>query len=332
MEWQLISKIIILEKKVYIKMEDYRTNMTSTTTNANIQELLDEIKELTGQRVGTEHIHPSTAGREDCIQAPKTGAPMLLHHYRGSFFVDIHPDDFQKISSGEISPHEYITNANWLVGYYWGGNGGSYYQPLDIVGRKDEVRRYLKILSCRGFHQSCGYMPSEKNCDDCSVENCPFSKYKQGDWAAEMPEPDPRRDLFRALLKRFEEENHGYSLRGFLCGEIPDGEIWIYPNGHYTEDELFTFTAYASDSVIRSLLMHETEPKNWVAYAQSFQFRIHKLFDKQSYDVCEETLEKAFEGQDYTKKAKTEPEPEDDIYEEKAPLLTRLAKFFKKMF
>lgn len=306
-----------------------------STNKDYIKEFLDEIYDITGMRVGPEHIHPSIAGREYYIQAPKTGAPMLLHHYRGPFFIDIHPDDFDKISSGEKSPHEYITEAKWQVGYYWGnGNmvGGGYYQPIDIVGRKDEVRRYLKILSCRGFYQSCGYMPSVENCADCSVENCPFSKYKQGDWAAEMPEPDPRRDLFRALLKRFEEENHGYSLRGFLCGKIPDGEVWIFPNGHYTEDEPFTFTAYASDSVIRSLLMHETEPENWVAYAQSFQFRIHKLFDKQSYDVCEETLEKAFEGQDFTKKAKTETEPEDDIYEEKVPLLTRLAKFFKKMF
>lgn len=298
-----------------------------------VKNFADELSELIGEHIGLDQIYSSSRGLYYYIQPPKAHAPMLLHHYRGYFFVFIHPNDLDKISSVEGYAHEYITSVDWQVGYYWGnGNmvGGGYYQPIDLVGSKDEARRYLKILSCRGFHQSCGYMPSEKNCADCSVENCPFSKYKQGDWAVEMPEPDPRRDLFRALLKRFEEENHGYSLCGFLCGEIPDGEIWIYPNGHYTEDEPFTFTAYASDSVIRSLLMHETEPENWVAYAQSFQFRIHKLFDKQSYDVCEETLEKAFEGQDYAKKAKTEPE--DDIYEEKGSLLTRLAKFFKKMF
>ncbi len=301
--------------------------------NVNVNNFATELSELIGQHIGLDHIHPSTEGRYYYIQAPKTGAPMLLHHYRGPFFIDIHPDDLEDISSGKVSAHEYITSANWQVGYYWGGGsmvGGGYYQPIDLVGRRDEVRRYLQILSCRGYRQSCGYMPSEKNCADCSVENCPFSKYKDGNWDAEMQEHDPRRDLFKALCERFEQENPGYTLRGFLCGGIPDGEIWINPNGHFAEDEPFAFTAYASDSVIRSLLMHEIEPENWAEYAKSFQFHIHKMFDKQSYDVNKETLEKAFEGLDYTKKAKTEPE--DDIYEEKVPLLTHVANFFKKMF
>lgn len=288
--------------------------------NVNVNNFATELSELIGQHIGLDHIHPSTKGRYYYIQAPKANAPMLLHHYRGPFFIDIHPDDFESISSGKVSAHEYITSANWQVGYYWGGGsmiGGGYYQPLDIVGRKDEVRRYLQILSCRGHRQSSGYMPSKKNCADCS-------------WDAEMHEPDPRRKLFKALYERFEQENPGYTLRGFLCGGIPDGEIWISPNGHYTEDEAFDFTAYASESVIQSLLMHEIEPENWTEYAKSFQFRIHKMFDSQTYDVTAETLEKAFEGLDYTKKAKTEPE--DDIYEEKVPLLTRVANLFKKMF
>ena len=207
--------------------------------------------------------------------------------------------------------------------------GGGYYQPLDLIGRNDEVRRYLQILSCRGFQQSCGYTPSEKNCADCSVENCPFSKYKEGNWDAEMPESDPRVDLFNALCVRFEQENPGYTLRGFLCGGIPDGEIWINPNGHYTNNEPFAFTAYASNSVVQSLLMHETEPENWNDYANIFQFRIYKMFDSQTYDVTKETLEKAYEGLDYTKKANTQPEEEN---EEKVSLTARVMVFFKKMF
>ena len=151
--------------------------------NTNIINFANELTELTGQHIGLDHIHPSTEGRYYYIQAPKAGAPMLLNHYRGPFFIDIHPDDFEDISSGKVSAHEYITSANWQVGYYWGGGsmvGGGYYQPLDLVGRRDEVRRYLQILSCRGNRRSSGYMPSEKNCADCSVENCPFSKYKEG--------------------------------------------------------------------------------------------------------------------------------------------------------
>ena len=267
--------------------------------NNNISNFATELSELIGQQFQQMQLE----GRYYYIQAPKSGAPMLLHHYRGPFFIDIHPDDLEDIFSGKVSAHEYITSANWQVGYYWGGGsmvGGGYYQPIDIIGRKDEVRRYFKILSCRGNQRSSGYMPTEDACNNCPVNNCPFSKFKQGSWDDEMAEHDPRRDLFNALCTRFEQENPGYTLRGFLCGDIPDGEIRIDPNGHYTEDEPFAFTAYASASVIRSLLMHETEPENWDEYAaKGFNFRIES---QNCEEVTSETLKKAYEGLDYTKK------------------------------
>lgn len=301
--------------------------------NINVSNFATELSELIGQNIGLDHIHPTTQGRYYYTQSPLVGAPMLLHHYRGPFFIDIHPDDFENISSGKVSAHDYIASANWQVGYYWGGGsmvGGGYYQPIDIIGRKDEVRRYFRILSCRGNRRASGYMPTAVRCADCSVNNCALSKFKQGSWDKEMPEPDPRLDLFKALCERFEQDNPGYTLRGFLCGNIPDEEIWIRPNGRYSEEEPLSFLVYASDSVIRALMMHEIVPENWNEYAKEFNFRIHKMFDSQSYEVTQTTLEKAFEGLDYTKKAKTEPE--DDIYEEKVPLLTRVANFFKKMF
>lgn len=280
---------------------------------SNVNNFAIELSELIGQHIDMVHIHLSKKGRNYQIQAPKSGAPMLLHHYNGYFFIDIHPDDFEDISSGKISAYKYITSANWQVGYYWGGTfmTGGYYQPLDLVGRRDEVRRYLQILSCRGYRQSCGYRPSELNCADCSVENCP---YNEGNWDAEIQEHDPRIDLFKALTERFEQENPGYTLCGFRCGGIPDVEIWIDPNGRSTENERFSFTAYASDSVIRSLLMHEIEPENWTEYVKKFRFRNQKVFI----------------GMDNTMKANTGHD--DDIYEGKKPLLTCLANFFKKMF
>lgn len=308
--------------------------MKKNINKVNLNNFASEISALSAQNISIDHIHPSTEGRYYYIQAPKPGAPMLLHHYRGTFFIDIHPDDLADICSGKVTAHEYITSANWQVGYYWGGGSmvtGGYYQPLDIIGRRNEVQRYLKILSCRGYCHSCGSMPTEKNCAACSVEKCPFSSFKKGKWKAEMPEHDPRCDLFKALLERFEKENPGYTLRGFLCGGIPDGEIWLSPNGRYTEGEPLAFTVYVSESVIRALMMHETEPESWTEYAKSFEFRIYKRLEEQSYEANNETLEKAFEGLDYTKKAKNEPE--DDIYEEKVPpLLMRMANFLKKRF
>lgn len=301
--------------------------------NINVNNFATELSELIGQHIGLDQIHSSTEGRFYYIQAPKAGAPMLLHHYRGPFFIDMHPEDFESISTGKISAHNYIMSANWQVGYFWGGGsmiGGGYYQPLDLVGRKDDVRRYLQILACRGGKKSHGYMPSEKKCTDCSVENCPFSKYKEGCWDVEIPESDPRVYLFNALRERFEQENQGYTLQGFICAKIPDGEIWIGPNIRYTEDDPFSFMTYVSQSVVQKLLMHETEPENWGDYAKNFQFRIHQTLDSNTLDVTKETLEKVYEGFDYTKKANMQfPE---EMKKEKVTLISRVVAFCKKMF
>lgn len=301
--------------------------------NINISNLADELAELTGQFIRPDAIYASTEGRYYYIQAPKTGAPMLLHDYRGMFFVDLHPEDFENISSGNISAHDYIMSANWQVGYYWGGGlmiGGGYYQPIDIISRKDEVRRYLKILSCRGNWRISGYMPTKGICTKCPVNNCPFSNFKQGSWGEEMPESDSRIALFDALCKRFEQENPGYTICRFICRGIPDEEIWLFPNGRYSKEEPRSFVASVSNSMIRALLMREINPENWDEYAKGFQFRVHKFFEAQTYEVTSETLEKAYEGLDHIKKADTQSK--DDVNEEKVSLLKRVMFFFKKKF
>jgi hypothetical protein len=56
---------------------------------------------------------------------------------------------------------------------------------------------------------------------------------------------------------------------------------------------------------------------------------IHKLFDEHTFEVTPDTLEKAFEGIDYTKKVSS-TEPVIDVYDEKVPLMTRIAALFKK--
>jgi len=302
--------------------------------NINVISFASEMSELLGVEIGVSHIHPSSEdeGRFFYIQPPKAGAPMILHHYRGPFCIDIHPDDYKKIETGEISVREYIISANWQVGYYWGGGsmiGGGYYQPIDIIGKNDEVRRYLQILSCRGYYKSsCGYKPSRKACEECSVENCPFSDYKKGNWENEMEEYDPRIDFYKSLRLRFEQENIGYTLHGFSCGKLPDNEIWLSPNGHYHKDTPFTFTAYASYSTIRSLLMREVDLENLKEYVDSFNFRIHKMFSHQTHEVNPENLEKAFERMDYAKEeVDTQPELPD---EESVPLIDRIVAFFKR--
>lgn len=268
--------------------------------NTNIRKFAVELGYIVDQHIGLDHIHPSTGCREYYIQSPKVGAPMLLKHYRGPFFVDIHPDDYDRITNGEISAHEYILSANWQIGYYQGGGsmvGGGYYQPFDIISRKAEVRRYFKIISCRVNSHASGYMPTKEVCAECSVKNCPVSYYKKGNWDKEIPEVDPRCKLFDALVKRFEEEHPDYTLRGFLCGSIPDDEIRLSPNRPRSGDP--SFTAYASNSVIQSLLIHEIMPENWEEYAGKFKFCIHKMFDSEVFDATKENVEKAFAEMDH---------------------------------
>ena len=286
----------------------------------NIKDFTSEISMIIDQKV--ENVHPSTGGRYFYIQPPKQNSPMLLHHYRGVFFIDIHPDDYEDILLGKVSAHEYIYSANWQVGYFWGGGsmiGGGFYQPFDIIAHREEIRRYFKILSCRGTRRASGYMPTEETCRSCSVEKCPFSKYAEGNWQNEMMEYDPRVEFFKALRRKFEKENHGYTLCGFACGEIPDDEIWIRPNGHFSEDEMDSFMAYASESIIQDLLMREIIPDDWEKYAKGFKFRIRKPFSSETFEATIENVDKAFKG-------------DEQEEEEKKSLMKRVFDFIKKEF
>lgn len=307
----------------------------------NINNFATELSNIIGQPIGVDHIHAMSKGRFYYTQAPEAGAPMLLNHYRGPFFVDIHPDDLEKIASGEVSAHEYIYSASWQVGYYWGGGnmvGGGYYQPFDISGRKEEIRRYLKILSCRGRCNASGYKPTEELCTACHVESCPFSKYKEGLWENEMEEYDPRVDLFKALCRRFENQFPGYTFRGFLCSNVEDSIIILSPNGHYAEEEPFSFVVYASENVIRDLMMRKVTPDDWDEYVKDFKFQIKMMLSQACLDATEENVKASFADVDYVaKKKQAETEPEPDISELLAKkgdegIIAKICGFFKNIF
>ena len=80
----------------------------------NMSNFATQLAEIIDQPIGLDHIHAGT-GRFYYIQPTKKGAPMLLHHYRGVFFVDLHPEDLAGLQSGEIDAEEYIKHANWQV-------------------------------------------------------------------------------------------------------------------------------------------------------------------------------------------------------------------------
>lgn len=272
----------------------------------NMRVFAAELSKLVGKHIGLDHIHPGK-GHYYYIQPTKIGSPMLLNHYRGPIFVDIHPDDLEGLQSGDIDAMEYIHTANWQIGYYWGGGsmvGGGFYQPFDIVGRSEEVKRYFKILSCRTQKRSSGYMPSEDVCAKCPVNDCPFSEYKEGKWENEVREEDPRVIFFEALNRRFKTEYDGCTLRGFLSGfrigGIPKNEIYIRSNS-YCENEPYSFCAFAPADTVRALLMHEIEPEDWNEYVLKFKFKHAELNESSHNPVSMEQIHRIFSKHDNEK-------------------------------
>lgn len=310
--------------------------------NINLINFANELGSIVDQPIGLEHIHAMSKGRGWYIQKPEVGAPMLLNHYRGPFFVDIHPDDFEKITSGEVSAHNYIYSANWQIGYFWGGGtmvNGGYYQPFDIVNHVEEVRMYFKTLACRGHYRASGYMPSEENCKTCQVEKCSLSKYKEDACDSKIQEYDPRIDFFEALRRRFESQFPGYTLDDLYCADNSENDtIILIPNVLYADEDSYTFRVYASDNVIKGFLMHKIIPEDWDGYAKNFKFKLHQMCSQEYFEATEENVRAIFNNVDYVVTRKQdEAEPESDFGEviskkEDCGIVARFCRFFKNIF
>lgn len=153
-----------------------------------------------------------------------------------------------------------------------------------------------------------------------------FSPYREGYCEDKIKEDDPRRKFFQALLQRFEEEFQGYTLHGFLCGEIPDDEIHLRANWRWRKEEQASFTACASENIIRSLLMHEIVPESWEDFVKGFQF---KIFQEGAYKpATPKAVEEAFKALNAT----TEEEKKAEILmpPKKVSFLEKAKSFFKK--
>ena len=174
-------------------------------------------------------------------------------------------------------------------------------------------------------------MPTEEVCAKCSVDNCPFSKYKEGDWSKELQEHDPRLDLFDALRERFKQENPGYTLRGFIASKIPEGEIWLSPNARFKETDPISFTVHASSSLIRALLMHEVLPEDWSEFAKDFTFKVEN-YENHPVEATPANVSRAYEMHPalHPKKKPVEEEKKVVEVEVKLPLLTRIRNRFKR--
>lgn len=262
----------------------------------NMNNFTAKMTALTGRTIGLGNVHPSSHGRWNYIQPPLEGAPMILSHYCGCVVIDIHPSDYDNIYSGEVSADDYICRANWQIGYYFGGGSifsGGYYQPIDILKHSEEAKRYLQILSCRGRRVASGYMPKAEQCLNCTVDNCPFSPYKDGLWDNELQEYDGRIDFFRLLKERFENRYHAYVLGNLSSWEIADNEIWLRPATRHNSMPI-SFTAYAPNSIIRSILMRRLEPSKKLV--NGFHFRLVTNWAKgETVELKLESIVRVFE-------------------------------------
>lgn len=297
-------------------------------TSENMNTFATLVSNIVGETINPEeHIHIGS-GRTYYIQPALDGAPMLLRHYRGPLFIDMSEADYNAINSGSIDAEEYVNSSNWLLGYYWGGGsmvGGGYYQPIDLVNRSEDVKRYIRILSCRTNRVSSGYRPTEEQCTNCSVKKCPFStaECNKGIWENEtIQEKDPRHDIFKLVLEKFENQFPGYTLRGFLSsfedGNMQSNECLIRANTRWQDNDPHSFMICLSSETVRGLLMHTISMEdaqkivdditfyhsNWdvkvaegEALAEVTMESIHEIFSRPGMDhPAEEAKKKAEEA------------------------------------
>lgn len=234
------------------------------------------ISELAKYPLGIDHIHSdATPGWYYYITAESLvpNYPLLMMHYRGPLFAVIPVEDYQKLEEG-ADPIEYINNAHWNYGYYWGGGsmiGGAFWQPLEEqVGINDteKVSRYLNILSCRTHRHSSGYMPREEDCMRCRLENCPFSQFKNEgtSWEEEVQEHDYRTDMFKAFAERAKSEL-GIKLRGLTSYS---GENALVIPITYEKEEC---TLYLPVTLLNDILYHPGD-RDWKQIANSMRFEL----------------------------------------------------------
>ena len=289
------------------------------------------VSDIVGEAINPEeHIHIGS-GRAYYIQPTLDGAPMLLRHYRGSLFIDMSEADYNAINSGSIDAEKYVNSSNWLLGYYWGGGsmvGGGYYQPIDLVNRSEDVKRYIRILSCRTSRVSSGYRPTEDQCTNCSVKNCPFSTAECNKGILEnetIQEKDPRHDIFKLVLEKFENQFPGYTLRGMLSafkdGDMKENECLVRANKRYQENDPYSFIIWFSSETIRGIMMRTISAEdiqkivdNITFYHSTWDFKVEK--DEDLKAVTMESIAEIFSrpGMDYpAEKAKAKAEEEARI-------------------
>ncbi len=187
-----------------------------------VAKLNEEVSKRIGHTIGTDHIHTDENGWYYYIPAKSLLAnhPLVLNHYRGPLFIVIPYKDGELLDQETISVEDYIENSTWSFGYYWGGGsllGGIRWMPFEEKGihETEKIKRYFTILGCRTSRISSGWQAEENDCANCSVKNCPFSRFHENaSWDNEVKEEDDRIKLFKAVKRRIYER---FGLKAVSC-------------------------------------------------------------------------------------------------------------------
>lgn len=252
------------------------TDFTKVENSEKSVALSEKITELVGFYLGSDHIHHIEAdgsGYYYYVRKLKPGHPVLLMHYRGPLVLMLPFEDFQRLNHDEITVDEYIATSHFSYGYFWGGGNilsGGYWQPLESepgIHDRERISRYLHILSCRTHKNSCGYPPTEEQCQKCRLDAtaCPFSPLNQvGSWDNEVPEPDGRYELFKIARECIEREL-GFKVEVMSYHDDADNELRIFPS--YEPD---TIGIGFSQSLLNDLLYYPKQERDWQQMVRDF--------------------------------------------------------------
>ena len=239
--------------------------------------------------------------------------PVIMMHYMGIRLVFIPYKDWQLLVKGEIAIHEYVDNAVWNYGYYWGFNtmqsGGIHWQPLEDgkpgINDKEKVRRYLTILRCRAYEQYRNNQPMLVWCSDCYLQKCPMSvipRKKEGaSWEDEPKERHVRKEFYEALSELI-RNRFGLEVRSLgVSKEFDDSEWSIYLFKGVAEG---TVKVFVSEATIVDMMYHPEkydieevmEKITLVAATQLYDNKLRDfVLDKQVQITCQTKVDEIIE-------------------------------------
>ncbi len=250
------------------------------------RELAEKLSVKTGCKITEEHIHSDNPGYHYYIRDLQSEHPLFLIHYRTVPMCILPDADFQRLSIGQITPEDYIDQARWSYGRYWGGGsllGGIYWQPLeDTRGIHDTatISRYLQILMCRTLAHSSGYRPTTTVCCNCKLDSttCPLSAMNlTGDWATEIQEPDARVELLKVLQHWLDVEYGFEKVYTVLTHRGKINEVHLMPPANRSED---CVTLVISTALHNAMLDKTIDVRVLDQLVRSFKFKTGQGFPK----------------------------------------------------